>query len=120
MIIIYKKPDYFSKYGKHFNEKLCKYAISLMEHHKQPLNKEQINRILNNKIPENNKLWDYVFVANMAYNDFYNSSIEDERHLALYIKDYIDDEDGYEGLPFCRWYADIKAKNINVDLNDMI
>ena len=56
----------------------------------------------------------------MAYNDFYNSSIEDERHLALYIKDYIDDEDRYEGLPFCRWYADIKAKNINVDLNDMI
>jgi hypothetical protein len=26
--------------------------------------------------------------------------------LALYVKDVIDDEDGYDGIVFNRWYAD--------------
>lgn len=98
MIIICKHQDYLSKYGKHFNEELCKYAISLMDHDKKALSKEQVDKILNNKIPEKNKLWDYVFVTNMAYNDFYGSSLKDEEHLALYVKDYIDDKDGYDGV----------------------
>lgn len=120
MIIICKHQDYLSKYGKHFNEELCKYAISLMDHDKKALSKEQVDKILNNKIPEKNKLWDYVFVTNMAYNDFYGSSLKDEEHLALYVKDYIDDKDGYDGLPFCRWYTDMEGKNICINLDDMI
>lgn len=56
----------------------------------------------------------------MAYNDFYGSSLKDEEHLALYVKDYIDDKDGYDGLPFCRWCADMEGKNIRINLDDMI
>lgn len=47
--------------------------------------------------------YDCVYVANMAKADYYKSSIADESHLALFVKDYIDDPDGYEGLPFTRF-----------------
>ena len=55
---------------------------------------------------KHNELYDYVYVYNMGNNDFMGSSIMDEKHLALYVKDVIDDEDGYDGIVFNRWYAD--------------
>jgi hypothetical protein len=55
---------------------------------------------------QNNELYDYVYVYNMGNNDFMGSSILDEKHLALYVKDVIDDKDGYDGIVFNRWYAD--------------
>ena len=42
----------------------------------------------------------------MGNNDFMGSSIIDEKHLSLYVKDVIDDKDGYDGIVFNRWYAD--------------
>lgn len=112
--------DYIKVHGKHFSEKMCEFAISNMGHNKGKLTKEEIDSILNNKIPKNNKEWDYVFVANMAFNDFYGSSLKDQQSVALYINDYINDEDGYDGLPFCRWYADIREKDIQIDWLEMI
>ena len=50
--------------------------------------------------------YDAVYVANMAKADFYGSSISDDAHLAKFIKDYVDDPDGYEGIVFTRFYAD--------------
>lgn len=55
---------------------------------------------------ENSKGYDHVFVANMGKADYLKSSIPDDTHLALFVKDYIDDPDGYDGLPFTRFYAD--------------
>ena len=45
-------------------------------------------------------------VSNMGKADYLKSSIPDDTHLALFVKDYIDDPDGYDGLPFTRFYAD--------------
>lgn len=50
--------------------------------------------------------YDCVYVANMCKADFLGSSIPDEEHLAKYIKDLIEDPDGYTGLPFRRFLAD--------------
>lgn len=36
-------------------------------------------------------------------------------HLCLYVKDVIDDVDGYDGIAFNRWYADMCRKGIQVD-----
>ena len=64
--------------------------------------------------------YDYVFAANMAKADYLNSSITDENHLALFIKDYVDDEDGYPELPFTRFYADCIGSGTPIDWEDMI
>ena len=43
------------------------------------------------------------------------SSITDEKHLCLYVKDVIDDVDGYDGIVFNRWYADMCRKGVQID-----
>jgi len=113
---------YLKYYGQHFNKKLCDFAVSKMKHGKQPMSKEKVDELLKNhniKL-ENNELYDYVFVCNMGNNDFMGSSILDERHLALYIKDVIDDKDGYDGIVFNRWYADMVTSGIPIEWDEML
>ena len=120
------RPDsmirYLKYYGQHFNKKLCDFAVSKMKHGKQAMSKDKVDELLKNhniKL-DNNELYDYVFVCNMGNNDFMGSSILDERHLALYVKDVIDDEDGYDGIVFNRWYADMVTSGIPVEWEEML
>ena len=69
---------------------------------------------------EYNELYDHVYVINMGNNDFFGSSIPDEKHLAIYVKDVIDDEDGYDGIVFNRWYADMSRLGIPIEWEDML
>ena len=66
------------------------------------------------------KMCECVYVANMAKADYYKSSIIDESHLALFLKDYIDDPDGYDGLPFTRFYADCIGSGTPIMWDDML
>ena len=88
----------------------------------QPLTKEQVDNILKTYSIElsNNELYDYVYVANMCKADFLKSSIVDDYHMALYIKDVIDDEDGYDGIVFNRWYADMSKKGVPIDWTELL
>jgi hypothetical protein len=56
----------------------------------------------------------------MGNNDFLGSSIIDEKHLAFYVRDVIDDEDGYDGIVFNRWYADMSRMGIPIDWDEML
>ena len=59
-------------------------------------------------------------IGNMCKADYYGSSITDERHFALYIKDTIDDEDAGDGTTMRRWYATMVANGTMVDWEDVI
>ena len=113
---------YLKYYGQHFNKKLCDFAVSKMKHGKAPVSKELVEENLNkyNVNLEHNELYDHVYVYNMGNNDFMGSSILDEKHLALYVKDVIDDEDGYDGIVFNRWYADTVTCGIPVEWDEMV
>jgi len=93
-----------------------------MDHGKSPVSKENVESVLNkyNIKLENNQLHDFVYVYNMGNNDFLGSSISDEKHLALYVKDVIDDADGYDGIVFNRWYADTVSTGIPIEWDEMI
>ena len=56
----------------------------------------------------------------MCKVDFLNSSVIDEHHVALYIKDVIDDVDAPDGLVFNRWYADMCYCGIAINWEDML
>ena len=56
----------------------------------------------------------------MAMADFVRSSISDELGVAKYVKDYLDDEDGYEGIAFTRFIADCNGKGIPIIWADVI
>ena len=113
---------YLKYYGEHFNKKLCDFAVNKMNHGKAPLTKEKIDEILqkHNIKLEHNELNDYVYVYNMGNNDYMGSSIVDEKHLAMYVKDVIDDKDGYDGIVFNRWYADMVIQGIPIEWEDML
>lgn len=121
--------NYLRYNGPHFNKKLFEFAISNMTVRNgstqvklSPFLKEQIDNILrvNGIKLENNQLYDYLYVANMCKADFWGSSITSESQLAKYIKDVIDDVDGYDGIVFNRWYADMCRKGIVIDWEEMV
>jgi hypothetical protein len=118
--------NYMRHYGPHFNRKLCEFAVGMMTKDDgqkiTPYNKEQVKTILTRYgiVLKNDQLHDSVYVANMCKADFLGSSIQDESHLALYIKDVIDDPDGYDGLVFNRWYADMCYSGIAIEWEEML
>lgn len=127
------KPKYMKNYiryhGEHFNRELCDFAVSKMYKMQgdkkiklTPYSKEEVDSLLKryNITLENKQGYDYVYVANMCKADFLGSSIPNEQYLAKYIKDVIDDPDGYAGLVFYRWYADACKKGIIIDWEDMV
>jgi hypothetical protein len=120
---------YMRNYGPHFNRKLHDFAVGNMtkvvggrERPITPFKKEEVDNMLKNNgvTLKNNQLYDACYVANMCKADFYGSSITDEQHMALYIKDVIDDVDADDGLVFNRWYADMCYTGIAIDWEEML
>ena len=121
--------NYLRYYGPHFNKNLFEFAVGLMTKNVngselpiKPFTREQVDQMLTKhgvKL-KYNQLYDAAFVANMCKADFYNSSIVDEQHIAYYVRDVIDDSDGYDGIAFNRWYADMSYKGIAIDWDDVL
>ena len=117
---------YLSSYGWHFSKALCEWAVSKMRDrngNKISIRaKEQIDNILkaNNVEIENDYGYDKVFVYHMGMSDYMGSSITDEPHIAKYVKDVLDDKDGYEGIALTRFLADCSAKGVPIMWEDMI
>ena len=122
--------EYLSQYGWHFSKKMCEWAVSRMYKRNsldkkipiQSWNKDSVDKLLNKYgVTIENKIgYDYVFAANMCIADYYGSSIIDEQHVALFINDYVDDPDGYEELPFTRFYADCIGSGVPINWEDML
>ncbi len=130
-----RKPEGMENYLRynqyHFNKKMCEFAVSMMkkkspatgkEEKIEPWSKEQVEELLKKQgvILENNVDYDFVYVANMCKADFYKSSIADEAHVALYIKDVVDDVDQQDGFIFNRFYADCTRNGIAIPWDEMI
>lgn len=117
---------YLSNYGHHFSKSMCAWAVSGMRDRNgkkvQMRDKEQVENALRtyNINIENNKGYDAVFVFHMAISDFLGSSILDEAGVARYVKDLLDDVDGYDGIAFDRFIMDCNSKGVPVIWEDMI
>ena len=122
--------EYLSNYDWHFSKKMCEWACSKMyktdssgrRSYIDIWNKEEVDKILSKYgltlLKETG--YDSVYVMNMARADYLGSSIKDEQHLALFVKDYIDDGDGYDTITFTRFYADCIGKGVVINWEDMI
>lgn len=122
--------EYLSQYGWHFSKKMCEWAVSRMKAKDETGKPKKLDMMKKDEVEELLKKYgvklemdsgyDCVYTANMAKSDYYKSSIADESHLALFVKDYIDDPDGYEGLPFTRFYADCIGSGTPIMWSDML
>ena len=117
---------YYMNYGKHFNEKMCRFAVGMMRDRKgnkvEMTKKDDLERKLkeNGISIENNVMYDGSYVFSMCMSDFMGSSIEDEKHALLYVKDYIDDPDAADGQVFTRFYASCVNAGIPIDWSEML
>ena len=113
-------------YGPHFTKELCNFAVSLMENDNgniTPITKQELeDKLKAQNIELNyNKLYDAVYVANMCKADYLGNAVPDnDYNLCMYVKDTIDDPDGYDGQPFNRWLSDIKGMHVPVDWSEFV
>ena len=121
--------EYFRHYGRNFNKKMYEFALSKMYKMKNGkkeavpmVTKEQFDTVMNKygiKL-ENDVMYNGVYVWSMASSDFLGSSIPDEQHLALFVKDYIDDPDQVDGHTFNIFYASCVLKGEPIDWEEML
>lgn len=118
--------EYLEDNGFHFNKKLFEFAVEMMEDKNgQPLkawDKEKTNEFLKTRgiSLKHNLGHDAAYVINMARADYYGSSIIDEAHLALFVKDYLDDKDGAPTRAFDEFYIKTVALGIPVFWDEMM
>lgn len=121
---------YVEKYGLHFNNKLAEYAIDKLknvgpnESHKWSISQVEkaVNNLLNSKLDFKFKTTyaDLAYAANMYYADFYPQIITTDTACIQAAIAMANDPDGYEGLIFSRWVADVMVKNKSFDWTKFI
>lgn len=122
---------YLMRYGWHFNKQAYLYASDLMrKRNKQTEKLEKVPRYTKDEVDallqrhnvqvEHKGGYDYVYAAQMCRADYLGSSIADEQHLALYVKDTCDDADGGDGAIMRKWYASMVGSGEPVEWEDLL
>ena len=122
---------YITNYGFHFNKKAYEYAVKFMKKRNpktnideviEPYTKKYIDNLIQqyNITIKNKIMYDYIFAATMCKADYLGSSIEDEYHLILYVKDTVDDVDADTSTTFRRWMQTMIANGIPIDWYEIV
>jgi len=117
---------YLNEYSFHFNKRLYLFAVSMMRDRNgsklEPWSKEKVDEFLrtNGVNLKDNVGYDPAYVLSMASADYFGSSIMDDKHLALFVKDFIEDIDGSDTKAFDHFYIDCIGKGIPIFWDDML
>ena len=118
--------EYTDQFGCHFNKKLYEWAVSMMRDRNgnkiSPKTKEQVTEFLRTYgiTLKRDKGYDAAYVHAMAMTDYYGSSITDDGHLALFVKDFLDDPDGTDSKAFDHFVVDCRAKGEPIFWDEMM
>lgn len=123
--------EYIKHNGWHFNAKACTLAVDNMKRLNPttsklekitPWSKSEVDALLakHGVTLKHSHLYDYVYVANMAQADYFKSSIADEAHLALYVKDTVDDVDGSPERHFRTWVQTCESMGWEIPWIDLL
>lgn len=127
----YYMKRYIQEFGWNFTKRAYEYAVKYMRKFNsatgklekvEPFTKDQVDEMLTKysvKV-ENNVMYNYVYVATMAKSDYYKSSLQDEKSLCLFIKDYIDDVDASPEKAFRCWWAKCICNGEPIDWEEML
>ncbi len=122
--------EYYMHYGEHFSKKAAEFAIKNMrkrgpsgaEEPIKPMSLEDVDDLLsrNGVRLKNDVGYDKVYLVAKCMSDYLGSSVPDETHVAKYVKDVLDDADGYDGMPFVEWYHKVLHIGIPVMWEDIM
>ncbi len=117
---------YLRANGWHFNKALCDDAVSKMVGRDgkpiQPVTKHELEELMKQHSLrlKNDVGYDAVYVFNMAMADFYGSSIADKMHVAMFVRDYLDDPDGTPTRALDEYFGRCIGAGIPIMWSDMI
>lgn len=116
---------YLSAYGWHFSKAAYEFALDKMKDKNgekvRMCSKEDLTTLMKNfSLDVDAKGYDMMYVAAMVQADFWGSSICNDQMKCRYIADVFDDKDGYDGMVFTRWYADMIAKGEPIIWEDLM
>lgn len=123
--------NYLRHYGKHFNKKMYEFAVSKMykvnrangkKEKVAPVTKETFDSVMTKYgiVLDNDVMYDGVYSWMMGSCDYLGSSVPDEQHLALFVKDYVDDPDQADGHVFSRFFYDCVNNGEPVEWEEML
>lgn len=122
---------YLRHHGWHFVKKACDFAVGLLRKKNantgkmervEKLSKEQVDALLTkyNITIENTYDYDYVYLANKLKVTLFKSSIPDEQHFVLCIKDIMEDSQMGDGEIMRKWDAEMTARGIPIDWDEIV
>lgn len=112
---------YVKKHGYHFTDALAEHVSKMMvnasgqQHSWTTSQVKKSMESLGLTIPKSVTPGDAAYLANMYYADMYPDPLKDEASCLRAAYKVANDPDGYEGLIFCRWTADVIGKAIKID-----
>ena len=89
----------------------------------KPLEKKEFDDVMRAygiTLKRKDGFYDGPYVWSMAKSDYLGKSIIDEQHLAMFVRDYIDDEDGNPTRAFDEFIANCNAKGVDIPWADLI
>ena len=110
--------EYIEKHGYHFTDSLALTASDMMINSNGVAHKwtpEQIElqlKLMNITDYGCCTLGDLTYLANMAYADYFPTVLATTNSCIEYAVKTATDPDGYDGMPFSRWLADIIRKDV--------
>lgn len=121
---------YLSRHGWHFSKKAFTYATDRMrkksadgkEEKVKVMSYDEVEELLkrHNVILKNDNGYDKAYVAAMLKADCLGSSLEDEKHLALGVKDFLDDPDGSDEKAMRHWYSDMISLGVSIPWEEIL
>lgn len=122
---------YLRNHGFSFSKKANDFAVKHLQKENpatkkeekiEPWSKDEVEEMLkkHNVVLENNVGYNHVYAANMLKADKFKSSIPDEAHLALGVKDIIDDVDASPRLLFKQWITHMDDSGIPIPWEDLM
>lgn len=117
---------YIKKHGYHFTDALAEYASRIMENANGQSHSWTVSQVkksfesLGFAIPDNVTPGDVAYLANMYYADQYPDPLRDEASCLKAAYNIANDPDGYEGMIFCRWLADIIGKRTIINWDNFV
>lgn len=116
---------YVKKHGMHFNDKLAKWASSKMKNANGASHIWSVSEVtaafkaMGHSLTEKVTPGDATYAANMYYADFVGADFKETDALKM-ANLILNDPDGYEGMLFNRFTADIMQQNVNVPWKELL
>lgn len=118
--------EYKKIHGMHFSDKLAAWASSKMQNSDGTQHSWSIDDVkgafktLGFELPKNYTWGDATYLANFLYSDLSSCLKTDTEAVKMAHSIMSKDADGYEGMIFNRYTADIMEKGVCISWNEMM